>query len=389
MELSKSELKRYSRHLLLSEVGVEGQLKLKKAAVLIVGLGGLGSPLAMYLAASGVGRLGLIDNDVVDASNLQRQIIHGTSDVGKLKNDSAKEKLKEINPEITIEQFNEALTSKNAMEIIADYDIVADGTDNFQTRYLVNDACVLLGKPNVYSSVYRFEGQASVFWAKKGPCYRCLFPNPPAAGSVPSCEEAGVLGVLPGVMGMLQSTEVVKLILGKGSSLIGRLLLYDALEMRFSEIKLKQNPNCKVCGKTPEIKELIDYDAFCGIKKPKETHLEEASLLEHWESNEAMPPKVLSELIKKNHDLFLLDVREPYEYQISHIKEATLLPMNQIAEGLETLPRDKNIVVMCHHGARSKAVIDYLKQEGFRTLFNLEGGIDRYALEVDTSLERY
>ncbi len=389
MELSKSELKRYSRHLLLSEVGIEGQLKLKNASVLIVGLGGLGSPLAMYLAASGVGRLGLIDNDVVDASNLQRQVIHGTSDVGRLKNDSAKEKLKEINPEITIEQYNEALTSKNAMAIMANYDIVADGTDNFQTRYLVNDACVLLGKPNVYSSVYRFEGQASVFWAKKGPCYRCLFPNPPAAGSVPSCAEAGVLGVLPGVMGMLQSTEVMKLILGKGSSLIGRLLLYDALEMRFSEIKLKQNPDCKVCGKTPEIKELIDYDEFCGIKKPKENLLEEDALLENWESNEAMPPRVLSGLIKQNHDLFLLDVREPYEHQICHIKEATLLPMSQIADSLEDLPKDKDIVVMCHHGSRSKVVIDYLKQEGFNSLFNLEGGIDRYALEVDTSLERY
>ncbi len=389
MELSKSELKRYSRHLLLSEVGIEGQLKLKNASVLIVGLGGLGSPLAMYLAASGVGRLGLIDNDVVDASNLQRQVIHGTSDVGRLKNDSAKEKLKEINPEITIEQYNEALTSKNAMAIMANYDIVADGTDNFQTRYLVNDACVLLGKPNVYSSVYRFEGQASVFWAKKGPCYRCLFPNPPAAGSVPSCAEAGVLGVLPGVMGMLQSTEVVKLILGKGSSLIGRLLLYDALEMRFSEIKLKQNPDCKVCGKTPEIKELIDYDEFCGIKKPKENLLEEDALLENWESNEAMPPRVLSGLIKQNHDLFLLDVREPYEHQICHIKKATLLPMSQIADSLEDLPKDKDIVVMCHHGSRSKVVIDYLKQEGFSSLFNLEGGIDRYALEVDTSLERY
>ena len=389
MTLTKSELKRYSRHLLLSEVGVEGQLKLKNASVLIVGLGGLGSPLAMYLAASGVGKLGLIDNDVVDASNLQRQIIHGTSDVGRLKNDSAVEKLKEINPEISLKQYNEALTSNNAMEIIADYDIVADGTDNFQTRYLVNDACVLLGKPNVYGSVYRFEGQASVFWAKKGPCYRCLFPNPPAAGSVPSCEEAGVLGVLPGIIGMLQSTEVVKLILGKGSSLIGRLLMYDALEMTFSEIKLKPNPECKICGKTPEIKELIDYDAFCGVKKPKDVVSGKEHLLKDWELNIDMQPQVLSELIKQNHDLFLLDVREPYEYEICNIKGSILLPMNQIANNLEVLPKDKKIVVMCHHGSRSKAVINYLEQEGFESLFNLEGGLDRYALEIDSKLERY
>ena len=313
MDLSKSELKRYSRHLLLSEVGVEGQLKLKNASVLIVGLGGLGSPLAMYLTASGVGKLGLIDNDVVDESNLQRQIIHSTSDVGRLKNDSAANKLKAINPDINLEQFNEALTSKNAMEIIANYDIVADGTDNFQTRYLVNDACVLLGKPNVYGSIYRFEGQASVFWAKNGPCYRCLFPNPPAAGSVPSCEEAGVLGVLPGIVGMIQSTEVVKLILGKGTSLIGRLLMYDALEMRFSEIKLKPNPDCKVCGNSPEIKELIDYDEFCGVKKSKTDVSDKSDALKDWESNIEMQPQVLSELIEQKHDLFLLDVRVPDE----------------------------------------------------------------------------
>ena len=389
MKLTKSEIKRYSRHLLLSEVGVEGQLKLKKASVLIVGLGGLGSPLAMYLAASGVGRLGLIDNDVVDESNLQRQIIHGTSDVGRLKNDSAIEKLKEINPEITLKQYNEALTSKNAMGIIADYDIVADGTDNFQTRYLVNDACVLLGKPNVYGSVYRFEGQASVFWAKKGPCYRCLFPNPPAAGSVPSCEEAGVLGVLPGIIGMIQSTEVVKLILGKGSSLIGRLLMYDALEMRFSEIKLKPNPDCKVCGESQEIKELIDYDAFCGVKKSEDTIHEKVHALKNWESNVEMQPQVLSELINQDHDLILLDVRESYEYDICNIKGAVLMPMNQIANNLGALPKGKKIVVMCHHGSRSRVVINYLKNEGFESLYNLDGGIHRFALEVDSNLDIY
>lgn len=389
MKLTKNEIKRYSRHLLLSEVGVEGQLKLKNASVLIVGLGGLGSPLAMYLAASGVGRLGLIDNDVVDVSNLQRQIIHDTSDIGRLKNDSAAEKLKEINPEIILEQFNEALTSKNALEIIAKYDIVADGTDNFQTRYLVNDACVLLGKPNVYGSVYRFEGQASVFWAQKGPCYRCLFPNPPAPGSVPSCAEAGVLGVLPGIIGMLQATEVVKLILEKGSSLIGRLLMYDALEMKFSEIKLKPNPDCKVCGESPEIEELIDYDEFCGVKKPKEDVSEKLSSLKDWKSKIEMEPEVLSDLLKQSHDLFLLDVREPYEYEISNIKGAVLLPMNQVAHNLEELPRGKEIVVMCHYGSRSRAIVDYLLEEGFESVYNLEGGIDRFALEVDSSLERY
>lgn len=387
MELTKEELKRYSRHLLLSEVGIEGQLKLKNASVLIVGLGGLGSPLAMYLAASGVGRLGLIDNDVVDESNLQRQIIHGTSDIGRLKNDSASEKLKEINPNILIEQFNEALTSKNAMKIIANYDIVADGTDNFQTRYLVNDACVLLGKPNVYGSVYRFEGQASVFWAKKGPCYRCLFPNPPETGSVPSCEEAGVLGVLPGIIGMLQSTEVVKLILGKGSSLIGRLLLYDALAMRFSEIKLKSNAECKICGKAPEIKELIDYDEFCGVKKANS--IQTSHSLNDWESNSEISPLVLYELLKQKHNLFLLDVREAYEYEICNIKESVLIPVSEVENNLKVLPRDKKIVVMCHHGARSMAVINLLKSKGFEMLYNLEGGIDKFAIEVDPNLDRY
>lgn len=389
MELTKEELKRYSRHLLLSEVGVEGQQKLKKASVLIVGLGGLGSPLAMYLAASGVGKLGLIDNDIVDESNLQRQIIHGTSDVGKLKNNSASEKLKEINSNIIIEQFNEALTSENALDIIADYDIVADGTDNFQTRYLVNDACVLLGKPNVYGSVYRFEGQASVFWSKKGPCYRCLFPNPPEAGSVPSCEEAGVLGVLPGIVGMIQSTEVVKLILGKGSPLIGRLLLYNALDMRFSEIKLKSDPDCKVCGKAPEIKELIDYDEFCGVKKPVINQKAKSQILIDWKSNLEMPPLVLFELLKQKYDLFLLDVREAYEYKICNIKQSVLIPVSEVEHNLETLPKDKEIIVMCHHGARSKAVINILKDKGFNMLYNLEGGIDRFSLEADSSIDRY
>jgi len=389
MELTKDEIKRYSRHLLLSEVGVEGQEKLKKASVLIVGLGGLGSPLAMYLAASGIGKLGLVDYDTVDVSNLQRQIIHGTSDVGRLKNDSATEKLKEINPEIVVVRHDEALTSQNALDIIGNYDIVADGSDNFQTRYLVNDACVLLGKPNVYGSVYRFEGQVSVFWAQKGPCYRCLFPNPPEPGSVPSCEEAGVLGVLPGVIGMLQSTEVIKLILGKGTSLIGRLMLYNALDMRFSEIKLKANPNCLVCGNNPEIKTLIDYDEFCGVKKQEDISSNSSHLLENWEGQKEMQPQVLFELIKKKHNLFLLDVREPYEYEICNIDKAVLIPLNQVANNLKSLPKDKMIIVMCHHGGRSRKIMNYLQQNDFVSVYNLDGGIDKYAVEIEPEMERY
>ncbi len=386
MNLTKRELKRYSRHLLLSEVGVEGQEKLKKASVLIVGLGGLGSPLAMYLAASGIGTLGLVDFDTVDDSNLQRQIIHGTSDVGRLKNESATEKLKEINPEITIIQHNVALTSENALQVIKNYDIVADGTDNFQTRYLVNDACVLLGKPNVYGAIYRFEGQASVFATKEGPCYRCLYPKPPEAGTVPSCAEAGVLGVLPGLIGTVQATEVVKLILEKGEPLIGRLLLYNALDMRFSEIKLKKNPECPMCGGTPQIKELIDYDAFCGVKKEK---IKTSIIPEKWEDEEEMPPKILSELLKAKKELFLLDVRELYEYKISKIESAILLPLSQIPNKLDLLPKDKMIVVMCHHGMRSRRVMDYLIENGFENVYNLEGGIDKYALEVNPKIDRY
>lgn len=389
MKLSKNEIKRYSRHLLLSEVGVEGQEKLKNASVLIIGLGGLGSPLAMYLAASGVGKLGLVDYDTVDVSNLQRQIIHGTTDVGRLKNDSAAEKLKEINPEIEVVQHNEALTSQNALDIIGNYDIVADGSDNFQTRYLVNDACVLLGKPNVYGSVYRFEGQASVFWAKKGPCYRCLFPKPPKPGSVPSCEEAGVLGMLPGVIGMLQSTEVIKLILGIGAPLIGRLMLYNALDMKFSEIKLKANPDCPVCGNNPEIKALIDYYEFCGVKKQEDISSNSSHLQENWKEQKEMQPQVLSELIKKKHDLLLLDVREPYEYEICKIDKAVLLPLNQVANNLGSLPKDKMIVVMCHHGGRSRKIMNYLQQNRFEKVYNLDGGIDRYAVDVDQKIARY
>jgi adenylyltransferase/sulfurtransferase len=389
MKLTKNDISRYSRHLLLSEVGIEGQEKLKNASALIVGLGGLGSPLAMYLAASGIGKLGLVDYDTVDVSNLQRQIIHGTADVGRLKIESATEKIKEINPEIEVVQHNNTLTSQNALDIIDGYDVVADGSDNFQTRYLVNDACVLLGKPNVYGSVFRFEGQVSVFWAKKGPCYRCLFPKPPKPGSVPSCEEAGVLGVLPGVIGMLQSTEVIKLILEKGTSLIGRLMLYDALDMKFSEIKLMANPECPVCGDNPELKELIDYDEFCGVKKQENIDTERSNLDENWKNQIEMQPHVLSKLLKDNHELFLLDVREPYEYEFCNIDSAVLIPLNQVASNLEVIPKDKMIVVMCHHGSRSRNIMNYLKTNGFEKVYNLDGGIDRYAVEIEPEMERY
>lgn len=389
MDFSRNELKRYSRHLLLSEVGLEGQQKLKKASVLIVGLGGLGSPLAMYLAASGVGTLGVIDFDVVDHSNLQRQIIHGVKDVGHLKVDSATDTLKEINPEITIVSYNEILTSENALTIIKDYDVVADGTDNFQTRYLVNDACVLLNKPNVYASIYKFEGQASVFAAKNGPCYRCLYPNPPEPGTVPSCGEAGVLGVLPGLMGTLQATEVVKLILGKGESLVGRLLLYNALEMKFSEIKLKSNPDCVVCGSHPTITKLIDYEAFCGVEETDKIQNDKNVDENKWVDDEEIKVQALFELLKQKENLFLLDVREPYEYEIAKIDGAVLIPMNYIQDKLNELPKDKTIVVMCHHGARSRKIMNFLKAHGFEGVYNLKGGIHEYAIHMDSSIETY
>ena len=373
---------RYSRHLLLSEIGVEGQLKLKKASVLIIGLGGLGSPLAMYLAASGIGTLGLVDFDVVDNSNLQRQIIHGVSNVGELKTKSATKSLKEINSEINIIQYNVQLTSKNAIEIFANYDIVVDGTDNFKTRYLINDTCVILGKPNVYGAIHKFEGQASVFATKRGPCYRCLYPNPPEPNSVPSCAEAGVLGVLPGVIGTIQATEVVKLILKKGMPLIGRLLLYDALDMQFSEIKLKKNSACVICGDTPKIKKLIDYDDFCNVQKEGNTVVKE-------NKEQELSPQILSEYLKTKKDLFLLDVREPYEYEICKIEGAVLIPSNLIFSHLKNLPKNKMIIVICHHGERSQSVVNLLVDNGLRKVYNLEGGIDKYALEIDSNINRY
>jgi adenylyltransferase/sulfurtransferase len=381
-ELTTDDLSRYSRHLILPEVGMEGQQRIKAARVLCVGTGGLGSPLAFYLAAAGVGTLGLVDFDVVDASNLQRQIIHSTKDIGRKKLDSAEEKLTALNPAIHIVKHETMLTSANALEIMKDYDIVADGTDNFPTRYLVNDACVLLGKPNVYGSIFRFEGQASVFATEAGPCYRCLYPEPPPPGLVPSCAEGGVLGILPGLVGVIQATEVIKLILGKGESLVGRLLLVDALNMRFRELKLRKNPECPVCGANPTVTALIDYEHFCGIipETPQEKNLKNG-----------IPQISVKELKARRDagdDVFLLDVREPYEYQIAQIG-GTLIPQNDVPNRLAEIPRDREIVVQCRSGARSQRIAELLKQSGYTQVSNLAGGILAWADEIDPTVQKY
>src|ERR1700754_2966200 len=393
--LNNDEIARYSRHLILPEVGMEGQQKLKAAKVLCVGTGGLGSPLAFYLAAAGVGTLGLVDFDVVDSSNLQRQIIHSTKDIGRPKLDSAEEKLKALNPYMKIVKYNTMLASNNAMEIFKDFDIVADGTDNFQTRYLVNDACVLSGKPNVYGSIFRFEGQASVFATEQGPCYRCLYPEPPPPGLVPSCAEGGVLGILPGLVGVMQATEVVKLILGIGDPLIGRLLLIDSLGMRFRELKLRKNPDCPACG-THEINELIDYDQFCGIEKPtsvgplevaRDKAVADAAVVDGI-------PQVSVETLKKkldaNEDVFVLDVREPHEYQIANLG-APLIPVGSIESRLTELADRKNdeIIVHCRSGARSQKAALALKAAGFTNVSNLTGGILAWAEKIDPSMPKY
>ena len=381
-ELTTDDLSRYSRHLILPEVGMEGQQRLKAARVLCVGTGGLGSPLALYLTAAGIGTLGLVDFDVVDASNLQRQIIHSTKDIGRKKIDSAEEKLKALNPAINIVKHETMLTSANALDILKDYDIVADGTDNFPTRYLVNDACVLLGKPNAYGSIFRFEGQASVFATKEGPCYRCLYPEPPPPGLVPSCAEGGVLGILPGLVGVIQATEVIKLILGKGAPLIGRLLLVDALNMRFRELKLRKNPECPVCGTNPTLTKLIDYDHFCGIvpETPQEKNMKNGI------------PQLTVKEFKARRDageqIFLLDVREPYEYQIAQIG-GTLIPQNDVPNRLAEIPRDREIVVHCRSGARSQRIAEFLKQSGYTQVVNLAGGILAWSDEIDPAVQKY
>ncbi len=385
--LSHEEIQRYSRHLIMPEVGMTGQKKLKQASVLLIGAGGLGSPLAMYLAAAGVGRIGLVDYDTVDFSNLQRQIIHGTKDVGKPKLASAKARILDINPHVQVDSYEVPLTSANALELFAPYDIIIDGTDNFPTRYLTNDACVLLGKPNVYGSIFRFEGQASVFYAEEGPCYRCLFPEPPPPGLVPSCAEGGVLGVLPGTIGAIQATEAIKLILGIGDSLIGRLLLYDALTMTIDEVRLRKNPACPICGDNPTITELIDYEQFCGM--PAHDHSEYAT--ETNGSVATITPRELKQRLDAGEEIMLLDVREPHEWEISNLGTvgAVLIPKNEILDHLGELDTAREIVVHCKVGGRSADVIHELQKHGYRKLVNLTGGINQWARDVDPSLPIY
>src|SRR6204780_3717167 len=380
--LNKDEILRYSRHLIMPEVGMEGQQKLKAARGLCIGTGGLGSPLALYLAAAGVGTLGIVDFDVVDYTNLQRQIIHTTAAVGRKKLDSAADKLKAINPFLNLRTFETRLTSANALELFRDFDIIADGTDNFPTRYLVNDACVLTGKPNVYGSIFRFEGQASVFATENGPCYRCLYPEPPPPGLVPSCAEGGVLGILPGLVGVVQATEVIKLILGKGETLAGRLLLVDALNMRFRELKLRKNPDCPVCGTNPTVTRLIDYEQFCGIM-PEST--QEKNM------KNGIPQISVKELKARRdagEDVFLLDVREPYEYQIAQIG-GTLIPQNDVPQRLAEIPRDREIIVQCRSGARSQRIAEFLMQSGYPKVVNLAGGILAWSDQIDPKVQKY
>jgi adenylyltransferase/sulfurtransferase len=380
--LSGEELNRYSRHLLIPEVGLEGQEKLKAASVLVIGTGGLGSPVAMYLAAAGVGRIGLVDYDVVEFSNLQRQIIHGSAQLDKPKVESARERLLDLNPFIQVDIYNEAFTSANALRIAAGYDLIIDGTDNFPTRYLVNDACVKLGIPNVYGSIFRFDGQVSVFDATEGPCYRCLFPEPPPPGTVPSCAEGGVLGVLPGIIGSLQANEGLKILLGIGETLRGKLLLVNALDLRFDFVKLRKNPDCAVCSLPQEQIELIDYEAFCGM--PAHDH-DEANMDKRFE----IEPKELAELLKNGNKPKLIDVREPHELAISQLEGAQLIPLGQLAARLSELDTADELVVFCRTGARSGRAVELMISAGFRKAKNLKGGINAWAREVDPSLPVY
>ncbi|HPP63398.1 MAG TPA: molybdopterin-synthase adenylyltransferase MoeB [Anaerolineales bacterium] len=382
MELSRDEILRYSRHLLIPEIGLEGQQKLKAASALIIGAGGLGSPAALYLAAAGVGRIGLVDYDVVDESNLQRQVIHGTEAIGKLKVENAKRRLLDINPRIQVDAYNEVFTSANAMRIAKEYDVLLDGTDNFPTRYLSNDVCVFLGKPNVYGSIYRFDGQASVFYAKEGPCYRCLFPEPPPPGLVPSCAEGGVLGVLPAVIGSLQATEALKLLLGIGDPLIGRLLLYNALDMSFDFIKLKKNPNCRVCGPNADVTELVDYEAFCGL--PSHDRADDSASAD-WD----ISARDLQTRLARDPNLLLLDVREPHELRISSIRDSVNIPLGQLTARLSELDTAREMVILCKSGTRSRRALELLVSAGFKKVKNLHGGINAWARDVDASLPIY
>ena len=383
--LSNEEIARYSRHLIMPEVGMEGQRRLKAASVLMIGTGGLGAPLGMYLAAAGVGRLGIVDFDVVDASNLQRQIIHGTQDVGRPKIASARDRLNSINPHVHVETYETRLTSENALELFRAYDIIVDGTDNFPTRYLVNDACVLTGKPNVYGSIFRFEGQASVFWAERGACYRCLYPEPPPPGLVPSCAEGGVLGVLPGIIGAIQANETIKLILGGDSRpLINRLLLFDAWQMRFRELKLRKDPACPICGEHPTIKALIDYEEFCGLKPHGEINRAEEQKMEEITATE------LKQRLERGDSIQIIDVREPNEYDIARIPDTRLIPLGQIAARMGEIDPARETVVHCKMGGRSARAIETLQRAGFAgRLFNLKGGITAWSNEVDPSVPKY
>jgi len=379
--LSPEEVLRYSRHLILPEVGLDGQRRLKAASVLVVGAGGLGSPLALYLAAAGIGRIGLVDFDVVEESNLQRQVLHGTASVGRPKLESARARLLDLNPHVRIDTHETRITSENALELIRPYDVVVDGTDNFPTRYLVNDACVLLGKPNVYGSIFRFEGQASVFDARRGPCYRCLYPDPPPPGLVPSCAEGGVLGVLPGVIGVIQGIETIKLVLGTGEPLIGRLLLFDALAMSFRELKLRKDPACPLCGEHPTLRELIDYEAFCGLSPTEQAGVDA--------ERRELTASELRGLLERPDPPMLIDVREPHEEQIARIPGAFLIPPATLPERMAELDSSRDIVLYCHHGQRSARAMDFLHRAGFRRLKNLRGGIDAWSREVDPSVPRY
>ncbi|MFT5122148.1 MAG: molybdopterin/thiamine biosynthesis adenylyltransferase/rhodanese-related sulfurtransferase [Kiritimatiellia bacterium] len=381
-DLSKEEIERYSRHLILPEVGVEGQRRLRDARVLLIGAGGLGSPLAMYLAAAGIGHIGIVDADVVDVSNLQRQVIHHTEDVGQTKTASARRAIEGINPNVEVKTFDTFITSKNALELIEPYDLVIDGTDNFPTRYCVNDACVLLGKPNIYGSIFRFEGQASVFWAKHGPCYRCLYPEPPAPGLVPSCAEGGVLGVLPGIIGCIQATEAVKLILGQGDSLLGRLLLFDALRMQFRELKLRKDPNCPVCGEHPTVTELIDYEVFCGIPQAAAAKPQAAS-------GELVSVEALRDELTAGVELTLLDVREPYEFKLCQLSQSVEMPLGEVPHRFAELNSDDSIVIYCRSGVRSRNAQLFLQKKGFTRVRNLTGGILDWAAKIDPSMPRY
>ena len=375
-ELSLPELRRYGRHLTLAEVGESGQRRLKAGSVLVVGAGGLGSPLALYLAAAGVGTIGIVDFDAVEESNLQRQIAHGTASVGKSKLASITARLADLNPYVTVVPHEAYLHRTNALEIVRAYDVIVDGTDNFATRYLVNDACVLEGKPNVYGSILRFEGQASVFDARVGPCYRCLFPEPPPPGVVPSCAEAGLLGVLPGVIGSIQATETIKLLLGAGDTLVGRLLLYDALEMRFREMRLRKDPRCPICGDEPSIRELQDYDALCGVKP-------------HEGASDQITARELADRLARGEDLVLVDVREPHELAIARFPNALHVPLRTVPARAGELPRERLLVLTCHKGIRSQRALEILRELGFTRLRNLAGGIDSWSREVDSSVPRY